>query len=125
MDKRLPLEAIVYGRIPLMLIENCLMKNNARGDCRRACDEKNALNDRTGASFPVLPAFGCRNEIENSKVLFLADRDEYRRIGLTFARLRFTDESPELCAAVARRYLGKGDWSPDDFTRGLFFRSVE
>lgn len=125
MDKRLPLEAIVYGRLPLMLTENCLMKNSTRGECRRACDEKNALSDRTGASFPVLPAFGCRNEIENSKVLFLADRDEYRKMGLTFARLRFTDESPELCAAVARRYLGRGDWSPDDFTRGLFFRSVE
>jgi putative protease len=125
MDKRLPLEAIVYGRLPLMLIENCLMKNAARGDCMRACEGKNALTDRTGASFPVLPAFGCRNEIENSKVLFLADRDEYRRLGLTFARLRFTDETPEACAAVARRYLGRDGWSPEDFTRGLFFRSVE
>ena len=34
-------------------------------------------------------------------------------------------ETPEQCAAVLRRYQGGGDWSPDDLTRGLFYRGVE
>ena len=73
----------------------------------------------------MLCAYGCRNEIQNSKVLFLADKPEYRRCGLTYARLRFTTESPEECVAVLRRYQGKSDWVPDDYTRGLFYRGVE
>ena len=91
LKKYLPCEAIVYGRLPLMITENCVIKNNV--GCR--CGEENALYDRTGARFPVLCQYGHRNEIENSRVLFLADRDDYRRCGLTWARLRFTTESPD------------------------------
>ena len=119
--KYLPCEAIVYGRLPLMVTENCVTK------CAVGCSHGggSVLTDRTGAQFPVLCEYGCRNEIENSKPLFLADKDEYRQIGLTYARLRFTDETPTQCAAVFRRYRGEGDWLPDDFTRGLFYRGVE
>ena len=34
-------------------------------------------------------------------------------------------ETPEQCAAVLRRYKDGGDWTPDDMTRGLFYRGVE
>ena len=118
----LPLEAIVYGRVPLMVTENCLSKNGA-SQC--GCSRAVTLTDRTGASFPVLPLYGCRNEIENSKVLFLADKDDFRRAGLTFARLRFTTERATDCVRALRAYQGKSDWRPADFTRGLFYRSVE
>lgn len=119
LNKYLPCEAIVYGRLPLMITENCAAANTT------GCTHGATLTDRTGADFPVLCAYGCRNEIQNSKVLFLADKPEYRRCGLTYARLRFTTESPEECVAVLRRYQGKSDWVPDDYTRGLFYRGVE
>ena len=121
LKKYLPCEAVVYGRLPLMITENCVIKNNA--GCR--CGEENALCDRTGARFPVLCQYGHRNEIENSRVLFLADKDDYRRCGLRWARLRFTDESPEECVRVFRRYRGEDDFEPAEFTRGLFYRGVE
>ena len=126
--KYLPCEAIVYGRLPLMLTENCLISNGL------GCREKNlhgtfrsphSLTDRKGEVFPILPAFGCRSEIQNSKPLFLADRPDYRRCGLAYARLRFTTETPEECAGVLRRYLGQTEDMPPDFTRGLFYRGVE
>lgn len=104
-----------------MITENCLIENAGDG-CR--CDRPNALIDRTGAAFPLLPAYGHRTEIQNSRVLWLADRPDYRRLGLQYARLRFTTETPEECAAVFRGYLA-GSAADGEFTRGLFERGVE
>lgn len=73
----------------------------------------------------MLGQYGCRCEIENSRTLFLADKLEWRNCGLTYARLRFTTESPAQCDAALRRYLGEGEWMPEEFTRGLFYRGVE
>lgn len=120
LKKVLPVEAIVYGRLPLMITENCLIQNSV--GCR--CEEENYLNDRTGASFPLLPAFGHRTEVENSKLLYLADRAAYQTLGLAYARLRFTTESPEECVSVFRRYLASAP-PPEEFTRGLFDRGVD
>jgi len=46
------------------------------------------------------------------------------RLGLAFARLRFTTESAEECRDVLRRY-GDGSAAPGPFTRGLYERGVE
>ena len=133
--KVLPCEAVVYGRLPLMLMENCVIANSlgccdVGSDYRKRsaacrCTGENVLTDRTGACFPLMPAWGHRNELENSRTLFLADKPEWRRLGLTYARLRFTTESPAECVAALRRYQGQGDYIPADLTRGLFYRGVE
>ena len=79
LKKVLRAEAIVYGRLPLMLMENCIIRNRT-GSC--GCQNTNILTDRKGARFPVVSAPGCRNELLNSQKLFLADRAaDYRRIG--------------------------------------------
>ena len=133
--KVLPCEAVVYGRLPLMIMENCVIRNQL--GCRDAgrdyadrspacrCGQENVLVDRTGAQFPLVGQWGHRCEIENSKVLFLADKPEWRQLGLTRARLRFTTESPEECARVLRAYQGRSDYRPNQLTRGLFYRGVE
>ena len=118
--KHLPCEAIVYGRLPLMITENCATANTV--GCAHGAGS--TLTDRTGAQFPVLCAYGCRNEIQNSTPLYLADKPDYRRIGLTYARLRFTTESARECLAVFRAYQ-TGAQPPADFTRGLFYRGVD
>ena len=120
MKKILPAEALVYGRLPLMITENCLIQNSA--GCR--CDRPNFLNDRTGAAFPLLPAFGHRTEVQNSRPLYLADRPDWRQLGLCYARLRFTTESPEDCARLCRAYQ-EGAPAAGEFTRGLYQRGVE
>ena len=135
LKKYLPCEAVVYGRLPLMLMENCVIANSlgccdVGSDYRKRssacrCTGENVLTDRTGARFPLMPAWGHRNELENSRTLFLADKPEWRRLGLTYARLRFTTESPAECVAALHRYQGQGDYIPADLTRGLFYRGVE
>ena len=135
LKKYLPCEAVVYGRLPLMLMENCVIANSlgccdVGSDYRKRsaacrCTGENVLTDRTGARFPLMPAWGHRNELENSRTLFLADKPEWRRLGLTYARLRFTTESPAECVAALQRYQGQGDYIPVDLTRGLFYRGVE
>ena len=133
--KVLPCEAVVYGRLPLMIMENCVIRNQL--GCRDAgrdygdrtpacrCGQENVLVDRTGAQFPLVGQWGHRCEIENSKVLFLADKPEWRQLGLTRARLRFTTEPPEECVRVLQAYQGRSDYRPDQLTRGLFYRGVE
>ena len=36
---------------------------------------------------------------------------------------RLRGRKPDL--AALRRYLGEGEWMPEEFTRGLFYRGVE
>ena len=119
--KYLPCEAVVYGRLPLMITENCPLR--CAGQCGRGAG--GVLTDRTGAAFPVLCGHGCRSEIQNSKTLFLADKPEWQRCALHWARLRFTTETAEECLAALRRYQGQGGYAPADFTRGLFYRGVD
>lgn len=123
LSKCVDTEVVVYGRLPLMITENCIIKNR-EGRC--ACGEENLLTDRKGERFPVLPASGCRSEIFNAKTLFLADRaQDYQRVGAWAVRLLFTVESPQECARVTERYLGRGGYQPRDITRGLYYRDVE
>ncbi len=123
LSKALDTEMIAYGRLPLMLTENCTIKNQS-GKC--LCANVNQLVDRKGFFFPVVKAWGCRNEILNANKLFLADKAaDYLHLGLWAIRLRFTTENPLECVQVLERYLDKGPYTPNNFTRGLYYRDVE
>ena len=136
LSKCLPCEAIVYGRLPLMLTENCLNANAfgcryfterpASVPCDGACASAPELTDRRGEHFPVLRAWGCRSEIENGKILYLADKSkDWQSLGLRFAQLRFTTESAAECVRVLRAYQGETVEAPENITRGLFYRGAE
>ena len=74
----------------------------------------------------MVKAYGCRNEILNSKKVFLADKaNDYARLGLWGARLVFTTENASECARVLARYMGQGNYQPNEYTRGLYYRDVE
>ena len=121
LSKYLPCEAVVYGRLPLMITENCPLR--CSGQCSHGTG--GTLTDRTGAAFPLLCAHGCRSEIQNSKALYLADKPQWKECGLAWARLRFTTETAEEALDILRRYQGEDFPAPADFTRGLFYRGVE
>lgn len=123
LSKELDTSLIVYGRLPLMLTENCIMKNRGKGcHCQ---DTPQSLRDRKGEDFPVERAWGCRNELFNAKTLWLADKDDWKRAGLRYARLAFLREDAKTCTRVLRAYrTGEGD-GPEGFTRGLYYRGVE
>lgn len=116
--KLLPTEAIVYGRLPLMMLEQY-----PGGACPDP-EKPTALTDRLGVTFPLRPAPGGRWELMNSQVLYLADKPEWQRLGLDAGRLLFTDETPQQCVRIAREYQNGGQ-PPKNFTRGLYYRDVE
>ena len=123
LSKSIPVELLVYGRLPLMITENCIIHNHSG---RHTCGNVNLLTDRKGERFPVMKAWGCRNEIYNAKKLFLADKAaDWRRLGLWGARLMFTTENAPECVQVLERYLDQGSYQPNEYTRGLYYRDVE
>lgn len=118
-------QIIVYGRLPLMITENCIIKKRGTGGC--SCQSSgNALYDKTGRSFPLVASNSCRNTLYNSDKLFLADkRDEYVRLGLSYARLNFTIENWHECVSIAAAYEKDSQYVPERITRGLYIRGVE
>ncbi len=113
LGKVLPTEAIVYGRLPLMLLEQF--------PGGRATE---SLTDRRDAVFPVVDAPGGRAELLNSQVLYLGDKPRWREIGLTNLRFLFTTETPRQCVDIVRAYETAAP-PPQSFTRGLYYREVE
>lgn len=123
LKKPIAAEMIVYGRLPAMVSDQCIIKNSA-GRC--SCQTPGQLSDRTGSVFPVVREFGCRNVIYNAHKLFLADkRRDYETAGLWGVRMMFTTESPRECVEVAKSYLGLSEYRPNGLTRGLYYRGVE
>ncbi len=123
MRKPLDTEMIIYGRLPVMVSDQCVIRQSA-GKCN--CQVPAQLSDRTGSVFPVMKEYGCRNVVYNAHKLFLADkRDELLSAGLWGMRLMFTTESARECVEVARSYLGLSDYQPNMLTRGLYYRGVE
>lgn len=125
LSKDVPMELLAYGRLPLMLTENCVIKNRT-GVC--ACQgAATRLVDRTGAEFPVVSDPGtCRNVILNGKKLYLLDkRSELRNLGLWAVRLQFTTENRPEVDRVVDAWRSGGEFEPGQHTRGLYLRGVE
>ena len=124
LNKPVPVEMLVYGRLPLMLMENCVIKNRT-GVC--ACDSPTKLIDRMGEEFPVLKdGATCRNVLYNGRKLYMLDKlERLRGMGLWAHRLNFTTENPTEVDAVLGQYFGRGEFNPGTCTRGLYARGVE
>ncbi len=124
LSKPLNTELLVYGRLPLMLTENCVIKGRS-GQC--ACRSgQTKLVDRKGIEFRVLPdQDSCRSVIYNGKKLYLLDKlPELRGLGLWALRLQFTTENAMEVDAVLSGLRG-GSFDPGSCTRGLYYRGVE
>ena len=123
LSKTLDTELIVYGRLPLMVSDQCIIRHSA-GRC--ACQTPGQMSDRMGSIFPVVKEFGCRNVIYNAHKLYLADKaNDIYEAGLWGLRMMFTTESPRECVEVAKGYMGLSDYKPNVLTRGLYYRGVD
>ncbi len=120
------LEVIGYGRLPLMLLENCLIKSNGACGCESGCF---SLKDRKNEEFPLIPT-RCGNLIYNGKPIYMADRiSDIKNLQIDSIRLCFTLENYDKCCIIIREYQdalsGKSvKSSSDDFTRGHFYRGM-
>lgn len=125
LSKAVPTEAIIYGRLPLMVTENCLIRNRT-GQC--ACmSGPTKLLDRKGEEFPIVRDCGtCRNLILNGKKLYWLDRrEDWTGLGLYALRLLFTTENAREVDQVLRAYQSGAPFDPGGATRGLYLRGVE
>ncbi len=119
-DLRKPLdtEIIIYGRLPLMISEQSLVKTPNQDTAQ--------LSDRMGSVFPVARDFGDRTVIYNAHKLYLADKKEdLYATGAWGLRLLFSNENGRECEEVAKGHLGLSDYKPNVLTRGLYYRGVE
>lgn len=122
-----PLEVIAYGRLPLMVMENCPVKANG------ACGKKTYLRDRKKENFPLVCAPACYCELLNSKPLYMADKfSDLKELPASIYKLNFTTESPAECEAVIIEYMRamsgekvKNTLEENSFTRGHYYRGVE
>lgn len=91
LDERASGHAVIYGRLPLMLLEKCVIKQT---DGCEACKAGRAkLVDRTGESFPIFRLGEHRNVLYNSRPTYMADRkDELYAAHILGGHFIFTDE---------------------------------
>jgi len=124
LSKAVPVEVLVYGRLPLMLMENCVIKNRT-GSC--SCETPTRLIDRMGEEFPILKdGSTCRNVMYNGKKLYVLDKlSSLRGMGIWAHRLNFTTENPSEVDAILNQYTGRAVFDPGTCTRGLYARGVE
>ena len=128
LGKAVNTEIIAYGRLPLMVLEHCLLRNRTgKCSCQNAAPGTSKLTDKTGAEFPIIKdGDSCRNILLNGKKLNWLDRqNDLAKLGLWSIRLSFTTESPKEVDRVLNEYLNPTPFDPGASTRGLYLRGVE
>ncbi len=109
----LPIGALIYGKIPLMLTRNCPIKNEIGcSKCHRT------ITDRTGRKLPVV----CSKdyvEILNTDVLYMSDRLAEFGNNIRFGYVILNDENEEQTKRVIAGFKPSGN-----ITRGLYYRGI-
>ena len=124
-SKAVPCELLCYGRMPLMITENCLIQGKT-GQC--TCHlGPTKLTDKTGADFPIIKdGEKCRSILLNGKKLNWLDRqNDLARLGLWAVRLYFTTENAKEVDSVLSAYVNPPAFDPGACTRGLYLRGLE
>ena len=118
-------EAFIYGRMPLMVTENCLIKGRS-GSC--TCQNSGVkLTDKTGADFPVIrDGDTCHSVLLNGKKLYWLDRqNDFAKLGLWATRMYFTTENPKEVDYILSCYADPVAFDPGAYTRGLYLRGLD
>ncbi len=93
---------IVYGKLPLMLLERCFIRETA--SCTACETGRAALTDRTGARFPLVRIAPHRNLLLNSLPTYARESaDRFRAAHLTPVLL-FTNETEDEIRAVCQAW---------------------
>lgn len=133
-----PIEAVVEGRVEMMVTESCVISSFAGNGQKKGCPNicqggAYALRDRRDEDFPVATDQYCRNHILNSRDLDMAPYyKDLVRAGLAAIRIEGRGRSPKWLAEQVSRYrrlcdgtetlvLGKEDQT---VTRGHFFHGI-
>ena len=134
-------EIIVYGKLPVMFIEQCIVKN-LKGDI--ACSEKGKkyyLKDELNINFELERECNlCLNVLYNSENIYaLANANKISKLGVKYYRVNLKDEDYETTKNILRIHKealvnrGKSKEISEHvekmknigYTRGHYFRGVE
>ncbi len=124
-SKAVDCEIFAYGRMPLMITENCLIRGRT-GSC--TCNlSTGKLMDKTGADFHIIKdGDKCRTVLLNGKKLNWLDRqDDLGRLGLWAIRLYFTTENAREVDQILSSVANPLPFDPGACTRGLYLRGLE
>lgn len=110
---------IAYGKIPLMLMRNCPVKNSI--GCYE-CGKKGRLTDRKGYEFEVVCSDYPCVEMLNSVPVYMLDR--LSEIKTDFIHFCFTTETVKEVEKIINFYEN-GAAFDEKFTRGLYYRRVK
>ncbi len=139
----IPLEAYVYGEIPVMTLEYCPGSNRPGciGKCESCGLRQGFIQDRTGRRFSyVTDPMWKRTTLFNSSRLMLEDVSPFAGTDVRMLRIGIMNESPEEINSLCRFYYNH--WNSGDkrefpdadnlntlkagqLTRGHYYRSVE
>ncbi len=116
----LPVGAVIYGKLPLMLTRNCPAVNSRTKTCK-TCEGHGFITDRKNIRFSYRCGGGC-TQIFNSVPLYMGDRlQELNKID--FYTLLFTDETPQqkndvlMCIRQHKKIK-------NSYTRGLYEKGI-
>jgi len=119
-------EVTVYGVLPLMISEHCVIGSELSKCTNCGLCEKGEyyLEDRTSRKFRILTdRTSCRNIILNSKKLFAAEVvNELRNID--YFRAYFLDETTDEKREIIRKIKESKKTSCVGYTAGHFYRGV-
>lgn len=122
LKKPIKTEVMVYGYLPLMVTENCVIKNRESCPCQ---NEVNYLTDRKGVKFPVVKdGEACRSVVLNSTPTYMGDKlGEVVKSGAEKLMLYFTVETPQEVKRVCDIFF-KGTGGIENYTRLHYHRGV-
>lgn len=113
-------ECIIYGYIPVMLTENCILNNLDLCPCD---GEFKYIIDRKDMEFPVKKTYnGCRNVVYNSVPVYLADKSNDIEKSGCLGNMYFTVETKEETIRIINEYFTKTFIMPENFTRGHYYK---
>lgn len=110
--------ALVYGKVPLMLMRNCPVKNSI--GCEK-CGRKGKLTDRKGYEFEVLCSGYPCVEMLNPYPVYMLDRMD--EISADYAYFYFSTESVGEVENIIKLYE-TGETPDFKYTRGLYTRGA-
>lgn len=130
---KIPLQAIIYGKIEMMVMEYCPIGSVAGGKCmgrgcQNICEKGNyVLKDRLNKEFSVHTDLFCRSYILNTVPINLIDkRKEFIDMGINSFRIDLTHEDYNESLRIIHSLKEKDNQINDqEFTRGHYKRGVE
>lgn len=134
-----PLEAVVYGYMPVMTTEYCpvSLQNDSCSNAGGCINTNYGIIDEKSKIFRIIKLGSCRTQLLNSNTLLLAEElGEIVSSGITKLRTDFYFESPEEISGIIKLYRNYKSMDENDrlllekikskgFTKGHFYRGVD